>query len=213
MACAANISNTVNGAITYNGTRYDILALAEWVSYQSWRKSGGLNGMPVAMIITQWGFEHGWGATGLADIQATLNFAFQRSACGYSGTYDNSRPSGRNLIFSTLRDGISAYAKLMIEGYIHVRYAYSRAGGNAPGIRAAVKALQDGYDPNYTGPASGFCHSQVFALNSYATRRIWAEHPYPGMDTTITNSNNTCLNSLMYIQKTDPNVYGLPNLY
>lgn len=210
MACVSNINAFANGSITYNGTRYDTIALAKWVSYQSWRKSGGINGLPVALVLAQWGFEHGWD---LADLQATLNPAFQRSACGYSGTYDNTRTSGRNLVFNTLKDGFSAYAKLLIEGYIHVRYAYSDAGGNASGINAAVQALKLGYYTGYTGPASSFCAPQSYALNSPSTKRIWAEDPYNGMESTITSSGNTCLNTLIYIQKTDPNVYGLTNLY
>lgn|GEM_PF-4282050 len=126
MACVSNINNIVNGSITYNGTRYDITALAKWVSYKSWSKSGGKNGLPVTLVIAQWGFEHGWD---LADLRTTLNPAFQRSSCEYSGTYDNTRPSG-----NSLKEGFSAYAKLLIEGYMHVRYAYSAEGGNTKGI-------------------------------------------------------------------------------
>lgn len=211
MACVANINTFVNGSITYNGTQYSTIALAKWVSYQSWRKSGGINGLPVALLLAQWGFEHGWD---LADLQATLNPAFQGHACGYSGTYDNSRPTGRNLVFNSLRDGFSSYAKLLIEGYIHVRYAYSDAGGNTPGINAAVQALKLGYYTGYTGPATSFCaNGRSYALKNEDTKRIWAEKPYNGMEGTITSSGNTCLNTLIYIQKTDPNVYGLPNLY
>ncbi|MEJ3719938.1 hypothetical protein WGM54_18270 [Paenibacillus polymyxa] len=210
MACVSNINDFVNGSITYKGTRYDMITLAKWVSYQSWRKSGGINGLPVALILAQMGFEHGWD---LEDLQATRNPAFQRSACGYSGTYDDDRVSGRNLVFNTLKDGFSSYAKLMIEGYIHVRYAYSDAGGGTPGINAAVKALKLGYYTGYTGPATSFCSNQSYALKSKATKRIWAEDPYEDMETTITKSKNTCLNTLIYIQKTDPKVYGLDNLY
>lgn len=211
MACVSNIQSFVNGSITYNGTRYDLLALAKWVSYQSWRKSGGLNGMPVAMIIAQWGFEHEWTAS---SIQSSYNFAYQDGTCGYKGTYDsNNSTPGKRLKFDNMKDGIYAYAKLIIEGYLHVRYAYSDAGGGAAGINAGVAALSSGYYTGYTGPATSYCSTRSYALNSSSQKRLWADAGYYRMDTTITGSSNTCLNSLMYIQKTDPNVYGLVNLY
>ncbi|MFB5268612.1 hypothetical protein ACE41H_17765 [Paenibacillus enshidis] len=212
MPCASNINSFVNGSVTYNGTRYDLLALAKWVSYQSWRKSGGLNGLPVSLIIAQWGFEHSWNA---GSVQTSYNFAYQDGTCGFSsGVYDpNNSTPGKRLRFTNMLEGIRSYAKLIIEGYIHVRYAYSGNGGNSAGAAAAANALSVGYWTGYTGPATSYCSSTSYAVNSASTRRLWATAGYNGMDSTITSSNNTCLNTLHYIQKTDPNVYGLTNLY
>ncbi|WP_342437631.1 hypothetical protein NSS79_32850 [Paenibacillus sp. FSL L8-0436] len=112
MTCASNINTFVNGSITYNGTRYDLLALAKWVSYQSWRKSGGLNGLPVSVIIAQWGFEHySWT---LPSLQSSYNFAYQDGTCGAtSGVYDpNNTTPGKRLKFTNMLDAIRSYARL-----------------------------------------------------------------------------------------------------
>jgi hypothetical protein len=213
MTCASNINTFVNGSITYNGTRYDLLALAKWVSYQSWRKSGGLNGLPVSVIIAQWGFEHySWT---LPSLQSSYNFAYQDGTCGAtSGVYDpNNTTPGKRLKFTNMLDAIRSYARLIIEGYPHVRYAYSGNGGNSAGAAAAANALSSGYWTGYTKSATSYCSSTSYAVNSSSTKRVWATAGYSGMDGTITSSNNTCLNTLHYIQKTDPNVYGLSNIY
>ncbi|MHA7578993.1 hypothetical protein ACX12E_01235 [Paenibacillus vandeheii] len=212
MACVTNINNFVTGSVTYNGTRYDLLPLAQWVSYQSWRKSGGLNGLPVSLILAQWGFEHSWSTS---SVQNSYNFAYQDGTCGAtSGVYDpNNSTPGKRLKFTNMLDGVRSYARLIIEGYIHVRYAYSGNGGNSLGASEAAKALSAGYWTGYKGDATTYCTSSSYAVNSVSTRRLWATAGYSGMDTTITNSNNTCLNTLHYIQKTDPNVYGLSNIY
>lgn len=101
----------------------------------------------------------------------------------------------------------------IIEGYPHVRYAYSGNGGNSAGAAAAANALSSGYWTGYTKSATSYCSSTSYAVNSSSTKRVWATAGYSGMDGTITSSNNTCLNTLHYIQKTDPNVYGLSNIY
>lgn len=213
MACSSNISGFVNGSIMYNGTRYDILSLAKWVSYQSWRKSGGTNGLPVALILGQWGFEQGWDVN---EARARNNLANQRALCSYRGAVDegvNSVSPGKGTSFDNIIEGVTSYARLIIEGFMHVRYAYSDAGGGNAGLKAAIQVFEDGYYTGYTGPSTKYCSSVTYTLKSPSSKRIWATAGYNGLYDTLTRSANTCLNSLIYIQKTDPNVYGFSNLY
>ncbi|WP_340021704.1 hypothetical protein MHI24_22255 [Paenibacillus sp. FSL K6-1096] len=203
-ACLSNQSDFINGAVISQGTSYNIIDLAKWVSWQSFQ-SPYFGVLPISLVLAHWAFEHGWSRS---SFQSAWNPGFQTGTCGYSGTTDNT-PHGT--FFNNVIQGVSAYAHLLISGYRHVQFAYSHAGFGNTGLNAACTALRYGFYANYTGSSTSYCSSQSYALNSTSTRRLWtASGGYQNMYETITGRD--CLNNYTYQQSSDPNVYGFNNI-
>ena len=211
MACATNINNFVNGSVTcnVNGTNrtYSILNLAKWVSYQSdWYIAAGI---PVALILAHWGFEMGWSLT---EFTNRWNPANQYGLCGYSGSIDTSKPSGKGTSFTNVVEGVTAYGHLLIAGYKHIAWCYSDGSGGNTGLQKAINGLNNGYDTGYSYGSTSYCSSKTYLLNSSSEKRLWAEAGYTGMYNTITSSTNTCLNDKVYRQTTDPGLTGFDGI-
>ncbi|MFC5470164.1 hypothetical protein ACFPPD_15765 [Cohnella suwonensis] len=214
MACASNINSFVNYTVSYyTGTlppnTYTVLDLAKWVSYQS-HLSPYTGSIPVSLILGQWGFEMGWNGS---ELSARYNPGNQDSVCGYSGTKDTSNPTpGKRVSFSNIVQGVSAYAHLLIAGWKCVATAYAAGGtSTAAGLSRACDAIANGYDSAQNDPST-YCTSGSYAENSVATKRIWATAGYPGLYSTISSSNNTCLNVHNYVQTGNPNLAGFSNI-
>ncbi|GAB6992318.1 glucosaminidase domain-containing protein [Paenibacillus pini] len=214
MACASNINTFVNYSVSYyTGTlppnTYTVTDLAKWVSYQSYL-SPYYGAIPVSLILGQWGFEMGWSGS---ELTARYNPGNQDSACGYSGSYISGVTTpGKRLQFSNIKEGVTAYANLLIAGYKCVATAYSTGGiGTGTGLSRACDALSKGYD-SAQAESSSYCSSSSYAENSSSTKRIWATAGYSGLYSTISSTNNTCLNGFNYIQSTNPGLTGFSNI-
>lgn len=207
MACASNIDGFVKGELAFydlgNVRFFDVLELAQWVSYQSFR-SPYYGAVPVSLILGQWGFELGW-STG--EFSSRWNPGNQDGMCGYRGSYlPGDLPPGKRLAFVSPFQGVTAYAHLLIAGYPHVLWAYSAGGYGKPGLERAVNALSRGYDTGYSQQATTYCATKSYALNSDAQKRIWATAGYSGLYSTLTWSNNTCLVDKLYVQTSNPRI-------
>jgi hypothetical protein len=214
MACATNVNNFVNTTVSYyTGTlppnSYTVYDLAKWVSYQSYL-SPYYGAIPVSLVLGQWGFEMGWSGT---ELSSRYNPGNQDGTCGYSGSYiPGVTTPGKRLQFSNIKEGVSAYAHLLIAGYKCVATAYSTGGiGTSTGLSRACTALSDGYDSAQADPST-YCSSTSYAENSSSTKRIWATAGYTGLYSTISSATNTCLNSYNYIQSTDPGLPAFSNI-
>jgi hypothetical protein len=213
MACATNVNNFVNGTVPYTDSfthNFAVLDLAKWVSYQSYR-SPYYGALPVNLILGQWGFEMGWS---LSEFSSRNNPGNQDGTCGYNGSYiPGVTTPGKRLKFSDLIEGVTAYAHLLISGYPCVQSAYSHGGiGTGTGLSRACTALSVGYDAD-NSTSSSYCTSNTYDENSSSTARIWATAGYNGLYSTISSSNNTCLNGYNYIQSSDPALYKFTNIY
>lgn len=187
------LSQTIQG--------YDVTDLAKWVSYQS-LISPLYGGLPVSLILTQWGLESGWGGP---DISTYYNPANQNSGCGVGSTCGH-EPNGL-AAFCSIKDGVKAYSALIINGYPHVMAAYTDQRTSIQGFNAAAQALGQGYYSNYTGGSVNYCASQYYSLTSSSGARIWAESEYgtpPGNDMITTFNANTNLQDLNYVCSTNP---------
>ncbi|SHK17315.1 hypothetical protein SAMN02745136_01938 [Anaerocolumna jejuensis DSM 15929] len=181
----SNIDDFVNGTITSNGTKYPVLSLAKWVSYQSFRNSYS-GTISVALVLAQWGFEMGWSLT---EFSSRFNPGNMDSILEYSGYKDpKGTVPGKRVSFSDVVNGVTAYAHLLIAGYKHVAWAYGTGTGDDD-LSDSVKALNDGYMTGYMGGKAtyGTTRTGGYALNSPSEKRLWATAGYTGMFATINN--------------------------
>lgn len=198
MTCATSISSFINQSIG----SYTIQQYAEWASWETYNNTAIVGELPVAFFVLHWGLESLWGG---ADISVHYNPANQGGTCGYTkcGTY-SSNPTLP--AFCNISDGMHSYINLMMNGYPHVPWAYG-----AGTLSTAATALGQGYYTDYLGSATSYCAAQSYALNSPSTLRLWATSEYkdgstgvPGSQFTDTYNANTCIQSLDYIQTTNP---------
>ncbi|KEQ25427.1 hypothetical protein [Paenibacillus tyrfis] len=203
--CLNNQTGFVNGVVTYNGNSYTIANLAKWVAYQTY-KSPFYGILPPAFILVHWAIEMGWS---VSEFQSRWNPGNQRALCGFSGT-SNGTPTGTS--FSGPNNGVRSYAKLLIEGYPHLQYAYSDGGFDNPGLSAAASALYNGYYSNYGGSSTNYCSSQSYTLKDSNGGRPWTVSVgYEGFYNTIVNRD--CIYAYRDRVFDDPGLPGMTNLY
>lgn len=205
-ACTTNHTNFVNGAVKYGNYSYTIADLAKWVAYQTYKspKSGIL---PPAFILVHWGIELGWS---VSSFQSRWNPGNQRALCsGFSGTSDGT-PNGTS--FDGPNNGVRSYAKLLIEGYPHIQYAYSDGGFDDDGLNAASTALYNGYYSMYNGDPTSYCSSQSYTLKDSKGSRPWTTTGgYEGFYNTIVNRD--CIYAYRGRVYDDPKLPGMTHLY
>lgn len=143
------------------------LFTAAWVGWLFSRYAPVKGWISTAFVLTQWGWESGWGGK---DISTYFNPGNQFS-CGCGSTCGK-ESDGKTPAFCSIRDGVNAYALLLTFGYSHVLEAYGVGG-----FSTAAKALGQGYYSGYTGGTVTYCGGP-YTLTSPSGARIWAAGQY-----------------------------------
>ncbi|MBU5445584.1 hypothetical protein [Paenibacillus sp. MSJ-34] len=205
-ACLDTHTKFINGEVTYGGYTYTIANLAKWVAYQTY-KSSKYGILPPAFILVHWGIELGWS---VSSFQSRWNPGNQTALCsGFSGSSDGT-PTGTK--FDGPNNGVRSYAKLLIEGYPHIQFAYSHGGFDDDGLNAASTALYNGYYSSYTGGDTSYCSSKTYTLTNEKGKRPWTTTGgYEGFYNTI--KNRDCIYAYRNRVFDDPKLPGMTHLY
>lgn len=204
-ACLSTHTDFINGVVKYGNNSYTIKDLAKWVAYQTY-KSTKYGILPPAFILVHWGIELGWS---VSDFQARWNPGNQRALCGFSGSSQGTPTTTK---FNGPNEGVRAYAKLLIEGYPHIQFAYSHGGFDDDGLNAAATALYNGYYADYSGGSVDYCSSVTYTLKNNAGKRPWTTTGgYEGFYNTI--KNRDCIYAFKDRVFDDPKLPGMTNLY